>query len=288
MNSRNYLVNLNICNKKLKMKAINVLSIFIVFFSFLSCNNEGNFEEPQVEGLLKSVLIGGEVYTEYTYNNAGLILEEKSKFSYTKHNYNSNNQIIQSDYYWDQRIVSSALYVAEEAMKRTEWVSPENTEKDSYFSFEYNELGRLEKRTINRINSGYKSDDLFSYNEAGQIIKRTSYYENKVSVYDNYYYDNSGNLKKQERYHIQGNGASELQTTTEYEFDNKYNPYLPLRKLMIPGQNTNPNNIVKETYTLHFEVDNFIDKVQIKEYSYEYNSIGYPISRSDGFGYVYN
>lgn len=270
------------------MKVINVLSIFIVFFSFLTCNNEGNFEEPQAEGLLKSVLIGGEVYTEYTYNNAGLILEEKSKFHYSKYTYNYQNQLVQSDHYWDESFASSSSYVLEEAMKRTEWVSPENTEKDTYFSFEYNEMGQLEKRTINRINTGYKSDDLFSYNGAGQIIKRTSYHENEISVYDEYYYDSAGNLKKQERFHILENGTLELQTTNEYEFDNKLNPYLPFRELMIPGQNTNPNNIVKETYTLHFEVDEFIDKIQIKEYSYEYNSMGFPVSRSDGFGYVYN
>ncbi len=87
--------------------------------------------------------------------------------------------------------------------------------------------------------------------------------------------------------YILENGTPELQTSTEYEFDNKHNPYFPFGKLLNPGQNTNPNNIVKETYTLHSEVDKFIDKVQIKEYNYEYSSMGYPISRSDGFEYVY-
>ena len=273
--------------KTKKMTIKNLLILFFIFGSFFSCEKDNNFVEPQIGGLLKNVVVGNEVYYEFTYNNAGFILEEKSKFYYTKHSYNNQNQLLQSDHYWDQRIVSSSSYVLEEAMKRKEWVSPENTGKDSYFSFEYNKSGLLEKRTTNRINSAYKSDDFFTYNQAGQLVKRTSYQDNKVSVIDEYFYDSSGNMKKQERYLESETGTPVLQTTTEYEFDNKHNPYLPFRKLMIPGQNTNPNNIVKETYTLHFEVDNFVQKVQIKEFSYEYNSKEYPVYRSDGFEYVY-
>ncbi len=66
------------------------------------------------------MLIDGEVYSEYTYNSSGLVEEEKSKYHYSKHSYNNNNQLIKSDYYWDWRIVSSSSHVLEEAAKRTE------------------------------------------------------------------------------------------------------------------------------------------------------------------------
>lgn len=262
-------------------------TILLIFLCCISCENVVIIEEPGDGILLKQVITEGEVYYEYTYNNANLILEEKSKFHYTKHNYNSANQLIQSDHYWDERIASSSSYVLEEAMKRTEWVSPENTEKSSYFSFEYNKSGRLEKRFINRPKSSYESFDIFTFSKSERIERRTSFHENKASVYDDYFYDSRGNLIKQQRYFVSENGTPNLQTTTEYEFDNKNNPYLSFRGLMIPGQNTNPNNITKETYTLHFEVDDFIEPIQVTEYNYEYNTMGYPLIRSDGFKYVY-
>ena len=82
-------------------------------------------------------------------------------------------------------------------------------------------------------------------------------------------------------------GSIWTEIKASFVFDNKNNPYFSLRSLLIPGQNTNVNNIVKETYTLHFEVDKFIQPVQITEYSYEYNLMDYPVKRSDGWEFIY-
>jgi len=100
-------------------------------------------------------------------------------------------------------------------------------------------------------------------------------------------YDNKDNLIKRLNYWIFANGEPELQTTTEYEFDNKHNPYKEFNSLLIPGRYTNTNNIIKETYTIHFEVDQSIDKVQITKNTYRYNSQGFPISKNDSETYVY-
>ncbi len=54
------------------------------------------------------------------------------------------------------------------------------------------------------------------------------------------------------------------------------NPFQSFRGIMIPGKYTNPNNIVKETYTIHFEVDQSVQKVTIRTNSYRYNKDGYP------------
>ena len=80
----------------------------------------------------------------------------------------------------------------------------------------------------------------------------------------------------------------ELSTTTEYKYDIMHNPYQAFRRLITPGIYTNQNNIVKETYTIHFEVDASIEKVQITENSYEYNDMGYPIKKNEVTEYLYN
>ncbi len=265
------------------MKTCIYSFIFLISILFISCEKD-DFSNNNTEGiLLKEVIAGEEVYYRFTYTNSNQILEEKSKFHYTKHTYNSRNQLIQSDHYWDERIVSSSSFVLDEAMKRTEWVSPENTERDTYKTFEYNRNGLCLKSVFN----GTKDDfTTFSYKN-GRIARRTSYHENKATVFDNYFYDDNGNMIKTERFYILPNGESELATTTEYKFDNKHNPYYSFHKLIIPGRNTNTNNIVKETYTLHFEVDDSVEPVQITEYQYEYNSNGFPVKRNDGFEYVY-
>ena len=262
------------------------ISVVLVLLS--SCSNDDFSDEYTNGTLLSEVRVGNEVYYRYTYTEADIILEEKSKFHYSKYQYNSNNQLIISEHYWDESIASSSSNVIQQAIERKDWVTPENTEKDSHNNFQYNSDGKLIKRITHRENMGDESVDQFSYNSQNQIAKRIWYRGNKESGYDLYFYDNKGNLNKQQRYYILENGEHQLQTTTEYEFDNKNNPYFSLRSLLIPGQNTNVNNIVKETYTLHFEVDKFIQPVQIKEYSYEYNSMDYPVKRSDGWEFIYN
>ena len=265
------------------MKTYLYSTLLIISFILISCGTD-DFPKKNTEGiLLTEVVAGNEVFYKYTYTNSSLISEEKSKFHFTKHTYNSKNQLIQSDYYWDERIVSSSSRVLEETMKRTEWVSPENTERDTYTTFEYGKNGMLQKSIAHRFEDDFAT---FKYNN-GRIVQRTSFHENKASVFDNYFYDDSGNLIKTERYYILSNGEYELATTTEYELDNKHNPYYLFRKLMIPGRNTNPNNITKEIYKIHFEADDFIEPVQVTAYQYEYNSEGFPVKRSDGVEYIY-
>ncbi len=68
-----------------------------------------------------------------------------------------------------------------------------------------------------------------------------------------------------------------MSNETEYEFDNKRNPYFPFKKLLNPGRETNLNNITKETYTLYGEIPKGIERVQITTHTYDYNELGYPI-----------
>ena len=223
---------------------------------------------------------------EYSYNEANLVSEEKSKFHYTKHTYNNNNQLISSDFYWDISIASSNSSVVEAAMNRIEWVNPDNTPKSISHSLEYNGRGQLVRKSYIRPSVNTPEYVEFLY-ENDRIVRATGYYNNSISGYTDYEYDDNGNITRQIKYNLASNGIAELSTTTEYEYDNMHNPYQSFKRLTNPGVFTNRNNIIKETYILNFDVDPSIEKVQITENSYEYNDRGYPIKVNGMTEYAY-
>jgi hypothetical protein len=230
--------------------------------------------------LLYQIKYGSELYYEYTYNNSNQIVEEKSKMYYTKHNY-QDSKLISSEYYLDSRMFSSSSLLVDSAMDRKEWVNPTNTEINSTKTYRYDQTDRIFRSENQQGIAEY------SYNDKNLIDRQTFYHDNEPTGYIDYRYDDRGNVKKELHYWILESGVEELQTTTDYEYDNKHNPYKALSSLMMPGQYTNANNITKETYTLHFKVDPSIDQIQITENSYRYNSKGYPISKNGSETYVY-
>ena len=236
--------------------------------------------------LIIKELHDGEVYKEYTYNDRNLLFEEKTKWYYTSHTYNGNNLLTDSDFYVDKRIVSSDIRVLEEAGNREEWVNPDNTEKSLTQTFEYNVDGQLIRKVYTRPSVSNSEYNEYTY-ENNRISRQTMYWQDVISFFIDYEYDENGNMIKESKYHVSSDGLSELWTTTEYEFDHMHNPFQSFKRLLTPGINTNPNNIVKRIYTIHFEVDESVEKVQIREYSYEYNTGGYPVKVNDEVDYVY-
>lgn len=261
----------------------------IFFFSliFYSCEKDKQLIVENTDILLLSkVLVDGVSYYEYAYNDANLLSEQKSKFHYTKHTYNDKNQLIVSDFYVDPAMFSSLGIVVEAAMNRKEWVNPDNTSKSLTKSFEYNDKYELIRVTYNRpsISNSEYSEFTFDNN---RISRQTMYWKKELAFYIDYLYDEKGNLIKESKYYVPSTGIAELWTTTEYEFDNMQNPYQAFSRLMTPGKYTNPNNITKETYTIHFEVDPWTDKVQITETSFEYDNRGYPVRVNGEAEYIY-
>jgi hypothetical protein len=270
------------------MKKIAV--IFFASLFFVSCEKEKIQMPLIIENsdipLISRVLIDGEIYMEYTYNDANLVTEEKSKFHYVKHTYNDINQLKTSDFYWDMRIASSNSSVLEAALNREDWVNPDNTPKSISHLLEYNSESQLIRKSYIRPSSNTPDYQNFLY-ENDRIVRITGYYNNSLSNYTNYIYDDNGNITEQTKYIVSPTGIAELTTTTEYEYDNMHNPYQSFKRLTTPGIFTNPNNITKETYTLNFDVDPSIEKVQITENSYDYNDKGYPIKVNGVTEYVY-
>jgi len=260
------------------------LTFSLVFFS-CEKDNQLIIENTDIP-LISKVIIAGESYYEYLYNDANLVTEEKSKFHYTRHIYNDKNQLTKSDFYWDMSMASSDSHVSEAAMNRKEWVNPFNTVKSMIHAFDYNENGQLIRKTYIRLSDSNSEYNEFTY-ENDRISRKTMYWQNAISYYIDNVYDENGNLIKESKYRVSPTGVSELWTTTEYEYDNMQNPYQSFKRLMNPGRNTNQNNITKETYTIHFEADQWTEKVQITEYTYDYNVNRYPIRVNGEAEYVY-
>jgi hypothetical protein len=267
------------------MKKIALILTFSLVF--LSCEkNEQLIIENTDIPLISKVIIGGEIYMEYSYNSANLVTEEKSKFHYTRHTYNDMNQLVESNFYWDISMASSNSSVIEAAMNRKEWVNPENTPKSISHKLEYNSEEQLILKSYIRPSSNIPDYQKFLY-ENDRIVRITGYHNNSISGYTNYIYDDNGNITKQTNYIVSQAGIAELTATTEYEYDNMHNPYQSFKRLTTLGVFTNPNNITKETYTLNFDVDPSIEKVQITENSYEYNDKGYPFKVNGATEYIY-
>lgn len=263
------------------MKTLIKTTLLLLAVLLLSCEKDPVFT-PLTDGtLLKEVYIGDNLFYAYTYNDAKQIAEQKNKWSYTKYNY-GNNRLVSCDLYFDNRIFSSSSYVVEEAQKRTEWVNPQNTEKEATLEYFY-EGDKLIKSTMLY---GYST---YGYDDNNRIARQTFHEpDGRESGYIDFFYDSKGNMVKRLHYSVSSEGEKMLDTTTIYEFDDKNNPYRAFSSLMLPGENTNPNNIIKETYTIHFEVDNFIEKVQVKENHYEYNGKGYPVSMNNKIKFTYH
>ena len=261
----------------------------LLFFPLIlsSCEKEKQLIVENTDiPLISKVLIAGETYYDYSYNDANLLIEEKSKFHYTKHNYNDKNLLTTSEFYVDPAMFSSDSRVVEASMNRKEWVNPDNTAKSLTKTFDYNDKEQLIRVTYIRPSVSNSEYSEFTY-ENDRISRQTMYWQNEISHYIDYFYDEKGNLIKQTKYRVLSTGTAELLTTTEYEFDNMQNPYQSFKRLMSPSKYTNQNNIIKETYTIHFEVDAFTQKVQVTNNTYEYNDNGYPVKVNGEAEYVY-
>jgi len=261
--------------------------IFFLTAIVVSCEKEtpAIIENTDIP-LISKVLVDGDLYYEYTYNEANLISEEKSKFFYTSHIYGTDNRLLKSDYYVDPGIFSSSMEVLQATLDRKEWVNPDNTEKSLTTSFEYDSKGKLIRKTYTRPSAAHSEFSEFTW-ENDKITKVKMYRMDELSGYVDYEYDDKGNLTKQDKYMLGQGGSPVLWACTEYEYDDMNNPYQSFKRLITPGKYTNRNNIIKEQYTVYTEDDPEPDNISIVEYLYEYNEQGYPVRVNGDVEYVY-
>jgi hypothetical protein len=269
----------------MKIKIISLSVLFVLLI--LSCKKEEltNVENSQVM-FLSNLLVDDQSYFQYTYNDSNLVSEESSKFDFTINHYNDKNQLVSSDYYWNNTILNSNAKMIEATLSQGQMINSANGTKGGTFRYEYDNNNNLTKVTCTRPSSGSEYS-VFSYNEDNRIDKQDIYWNNVLTGYIEYQYDGRGNLITEILYDVSATGVAESPATTRYIFDNKQNPYRSFKSLPIPGIYTNPNNITKELYMIHQDSGQGIDKILVKENTYEYNINGYPVSKNGNIKYIY-
>ena len=273
----------------MELKIITFCLLFVTIF--VSCKKEdlskglntGNSNFP----ILSKVLVDNQSSYEYVYNDSNMISEVKSKFDFTINHYNNKGQLVTAEYYGNDNILSSNAEVSATALNSTTLVTSENGTKSGVITYEYNDNGKLTKTTYSLPSTTSSEYSGFTYDSNNRISRQTMYWANIETGYIDYSYDMKGNLIKEMLYNTPSTGVEELITTSSYNFDNENNPYKSSSKLLVPGINTNLNNIIKETYTIHFTPDQGSDDVQVIETSYQYNGLGYPVSKNGNVSYVY-
>jgi hypothetical protein len=251
----------------------------------LSCEKEKELPaDNENTPLLWKEIFTDDLYFEYTYNEANLLYERKTKWSYTSYSYNEDHQLVSYDMYDDLRILSSNWETVQAAMNRTDWVTPENTNISGRGTYSYNH-NKLTRITVTQLPGGFTSYVTFDYDNQGRISKKTFYYDNQPGGFLEYSYDERGNLILVTHYDLV-NGSPVVSITEQYEFDDRNNPFKVFNRLLLPGENTNENNIVKKTMTLFFDAPG-VDSIQVTESTYEYNSQDYPVKKDNTVRFEY-
>jgi len=236
---------------------------------------------------IRKVIIADQPFYEYSYTNANIVSEEKSTFNFTKFSYNDKAQLMTTDYFSDNALLDNDLQVLENALDRKGILNPADSRKGGTLEFKYDIYGQLIKTIFGGASGNNSEYSEFSYDSNGRIGRQTLLWDNKIIGYIDYLYDGGGNLIKETVYSIASSGLPEINTTTQYEFDNYQNPFKVFYRLMTPGINTNPNNIIKETYTIHFKPGQGTEITRITLNSYTYNSNGYPVRKNGNIQYLY-
>jgi YD repeat-containing protein len=276
----------------MKLKIISFCFLLIIILG--SCKKEdlsdtGASVNNGASGakLLSKVLVDNQSATEYLYNDSNQIVQEKCKYDLTLYTYNSKGQLETTVYYGNDNVLSTDAQVYQTALNNTVWVTAATGVNGGSMAYTYNDNGQLIRTTYSRPQSTISEYSDFTYDSNNRITRQTMSWDNTPTGYIDYSYDSKGNLIKEILYNLPASGTAELITTTEYSFDNQLNPYKSASRLLIPGINTNQNNIIKETYTIHLPADQGSDNVQVTETSYTYNNAGYPLTENSNIAFVY-
>ncbi len=237
----------------------------------------GNAVRRSTENRLRQILFDDRLFAEYTYDPAGRILEEKTKYLYTKYFRDENGLVTMSLTCEDPSLVSSNSRIADAGKKRKEWVSPDNTENCRQQRYEYNSRGQLTRQ------SSYRGYSTFVHDIHDRIIRQNNYLMDKLHMYIEYHYDKRGNLLKMVVYETNGAGKSQKMTTHEYEYDQRINPFKSFGLNIFPGKYTNENNVIMERYRLHL----MANQEQVTRFEYTYDSLGYPVLVNGSQKYIY-
>jgi hypothetical protein len=152
---------------------------------------------------------------------------------------------------------------------------PRKASVSEYSEFEYDDDLRLTKKSSYFINNGHSQLTSFqTYNyENDKIVKLSTFNpQGGLTQYHDYWYDDAGNITRDDFY--TNNSVLKLISTVTFEYDNKNNPYQVFACEGTPGKYTNRNNIISETSVSYYGAT---ESSTTRQYLYEYNSLDYPV-----------
>lgn len=251
---------------------MKTLLYILLSLTLLSCRDDPFYPSGTSGTRLTEVYFDKDKMYVYEYNGEGLLSVEKSKWLYSAYTYDPKAQMVYMDIYEDPGMYSSSSVIAEKSWNRTEWVSPQNTDKAATVQYRFDKDKRLISST-QRVPDAWLE---YIYGEGGRITEVRMYFSGKLDGVREYTYDSNGNMIRDEHYSTLNSGGRQVNSITEYEFDNGKNPYFNLSPASVPGEKTNPNNITRKKY----RVSGYPGSDT--RYTYTYNSAGYPVSRDQG------
>jgi hypothetical protein len=281
-------VNLNIL--VMKIKTITFCLLFVTIL--LSCKKEdithgtGSATAPYIP-VLSKVLVDNQSASEFLYNDTNMIWQEKTRLDLTINHYNTKGQLVTSEYYGNDDALSSDQSVSQTAMTQAAWVTPASGKKIGIITYEYNDNGQLTKSTTTHPLITCTEYSLYTYDTNNRISRQSMYWDEVATGYIDYTYDIKGNLANETLYSIPITGDPVAINSTKYGFDGAPNPYRMNNKLLVPGINSNINNIVRETNTIYLPAALGSNNVSITENTYTYNTLGYLVSKNSNMTFVY-
>ncbi len=219
-------------------KLISATSFFLAILLFSSCTKETvSIGGPR----LVRVKLAGQVEAEFTYDNAGRLTGyasynangiKRSEFSNT---YDNNGRLLKQVNAINFSSSSTGVQMS-----------------SSYSEYSYGTDGKLaETRTYLVVAAGGQlaSKSIPTYDAQGRTIAITVYdpVTNAATARRTYTYDAQGNIKVEEFFQYSvGQGPY---THTEYEYDDKKNPF---QGIWVPPYGINTNNIIKANTTSYY------------------------------------
>ena len=282
-----------IVNSKFKIMKIKIITFCLFLVAILlSCKKEdithgtGSATAPYIP-VLSKVLVDNQSASEFLYNDTNMIWQEKTRLDLTIHHYNTKGQLVTSEYYGNDDVLSSDQSVSQTAMTQAAWVTSASGKKIGIITYEYNANGQLTKSTTTHPLITCTEYSLYTYDTNNRISRQSMYWDEVATGYIDYAYDIKGNLANETLYSIPITGDPVAINSTKYSFDGAPNPYRMNSKLPVPGINSNINNIVRETNTIYLPAALGPNNVSITENTYTYNTLGYPVSKNGNITFVY-
>ncbi|HZK61493.1 MAG TPA: hypothetical protein VFC41_05410, partial [Anaerovoracaceae bacterium] len=238
---------------------------------FSTCKKEDNQENFCYSSSLISQINSGDLAVHgLTYNNNCLIYESTEPYLYKKFSYDAQNSLKKVELAYSFNPFSCVMIPGQSLES-----DPRKAEVSQFSEFEYDDALRLTKKSNYFINSGNPQLTSYQTYDYGndQIIKSSTFNpQGLLTLYNDYEYDDSGNITRDDLY--ANNSGIMLVQTIICEFDNKNNPYQIFACEGIPGIYTNKNNIIKETTVSY---NSTTESRNARQNVYEYNSLDYPV-----------